>query len=298
VRVLVTGAAGFVGQHLVARLARAGCEVAATDRELDVADGAAVAAALARLRPDAVVHLAAQSSVALSRRDPALTYRVNYRGTLALLEAAREHAPDARLLVVGSADVYGPGSPGAAPFREDSPLRPTSPYACSKAAADLLAAGFARRGLDVVRARTVSHAGPGQREDFALASFARQLVEMELGRREPVLRVGNLDSVRDVLDVRDVVEAYWRLLDRRVPAGAYNVASGRGAPLRVHLEGLLGLARVRPRIQVDPERLRPLDVSVADPSRLRGATGWAPRVDLRETLASLLAFWRAELSGS
>jgi GDP-4-dehydro-6-deoxy-D-mannose reductase len=296
VRVLVTGGAGFVGQHLAARLERAGCEVVATDRELDVADGAAVAHALARIAPAAVVHLAAQSSVALSWRDPALTYRVNFQGALSLLEAARRHAPGARLLLVGSADVYGPAAPGAPPFREDSPLRPGSPYARSKAAADLLAGSAARRGLDVLRTRAVSHAGPGQREDFALASFARQLVEMELGQREPVLRVGNLDSVRDFLDVEDVVEAYFQLLDRGVPAGVYNVASGRGAPLRSHLEALLALARVRPRIEVDPERLRPLDVSVADPARLARATGWAPRVELRETLARVLAFWRAELS--
>ena len=126
-RVLVTGGAGFVGQHLAPRLERAGCEVVATDREVDVADGAAVARALARIAPAAVVHLAAQSSVPLSWRDPALTYRVNYQGTLALLEAARRHAPGARLLVVGSADVYGPCPAGAPPFREDSPLRPGSP---------------------------------------------------------------------------------------------------------------------------------------------------------------------------
>lgn len=297
-RVLVTGGAGFVGQHLVARLARAGWEVVATDRELDVADGAALAEALRRLAPAAVVHLAAQSSVALSWREPALTYRVNYLGALSLLEGARRHAPGARLLIVGSADVYGSSAPGAPPFREDSPLRPASPYAVSKAAADLLAACYQRRGLDVVRVRAFNHTGPGQRADFALASFARQLVEMELGRREPVLRVGNLDSVRDYLDVEDVVEAYLRLLDRAAPAGPYNVASGRGEPLRGHLEALLARTRVRPRIEVDPARLRPRDGSVGDPTRLRRATGWSPRVEPSQTLERLLASLRAELSAA
>jgi GDP-4-dehydro-6-deoxy-D-mannose reductase len=296
VRALVTGAAGFVGRRLLPRLARAGWEVTGTDREVDVADPEAVGAALSRARPDLVVHLAAVSSVAASRRDPQETYRVNFLGTRALLAGAARAAPAARVILASTGDVYGSAQPGAPPFREDCPLRPRSPYARTKAAADLLGAEYAARGLDVVRARLFNHTGPGQSDAFVLASFARQAAEIAAGRREPRLRVGNLDSVRDFLDVDDVLEAYVALADRALAAGVYNVASG--VPVRIGdaLEAILRAAGIEATVEVDPERVRPADRSVGDASRLRLASGWAPRTPFARTLERVVADWRERIS--
>jgi nucleoside-diphosphate-sugar epimerase len=298
VRVFVTGAAGFVGRHLVARLARSGHELFATDQELDVADPSAIGPFVARTRPDAIVHLAAVSSVVASREAPALTYRVNFEGAHTLLEAARIHAPRARVLLVGSGEVYGGAAPGAPPFSEDAPLRPGSPYSRTKAAADLLGASYAEKGLEVVRVRPFNHTGPGQGASFVAASFARQLAEIGLGRREPVLAVGNLASVRDFLDVEDVVAAYALLCEGRAPAGVYNVASGVGISIGTLLDRLCALAKLAPRIEVDPARVRPTDSSIGDASRLRAASGWAACNPLDDTLERLLAFWRRELSAA
>ncbi|HET6303487.1 MAG TPA: GDP-mannose 4,6-dehydratase [Myxococcota bacterium] len=296
-RVLVTGAAGFVGRRLVPHLETLGCSVEGFDHELDVADADAVAERVAGARPEAIVHLAARSSVAESFAAQAEVYRVNYLGARAVLEAARARAPRARVLLVGSGEVYGPGAPGAPGFDESAPLRPGSPYARSKAAADLLGARFAAAGLDVVRVRPFPHTGPGQSDRFAASSFARQLAEAEAGRRPPRVRVGNLDAVRDYLDVDDVVEAYARLLDPRTAPGVYNVASGTGVALRAVLEALLRHARVQPELEVDPARLRPADSLVGDATRLARATGWAPRRPLDDTLARLLDDWRARITG-
>jgi nucleoside-diphosphate-sugar epimerase len=298
VRAFVTGSAGFVGRHLVPRLAADGYEVVATDREVDVADCSATESAVTAARPDLVIHLAAVSSVPESLLDPGRTYRVNYLGTRSILEATAGVAPDARVLLVGSADPYGSVAPGAAPFDESAALRPRSPYARTKAAADLLGAAYAARGLDVVRTRAFNHTGPGQADGFVLASFARQAVEIAEGQREPVLRVGNLDSVRDFLDVEDVVEAYLALADRRVPAGAYNIASGTGVRIGTALDALIRIAGVAPRIEVEPERLRETDSAVGDARRLRRVTGWAPRIPFQQTLEQLVADWCQRVSAS
>ncbi len=297
-RILVTGASGFVGSRLLPRLAAQGASVLATDTDLDVRDAAAVRAAVKEARPEALIHLAALSSVAGSFEVAEAVAQVNFLGTHSVLAALEAAAPRARLLLVSSGQVYGSAPPGAAPFDERAPLRPGSPYAWSKAAADLLGRTFAERGLDVVRVRPFNHTGPGQSEAFVAASFARQIAEIEAGRRPARLAVGNLDAVRDFLDVEDVVAAYLRLLDRAVPAGIYNVASGRGRRVREILERLLKLARVRPEIEVDPLRFRPTDVSVGDASRLRGVSGWQPAIDLDDTLARLLDDWRARINAA
>jgi nucleoside-diphosphate-sugar epimerase len=298
VRILVTGASGFVGSRLLPRLAAEGASVLATDTELDVRDAAALRAAVKEARPEALIHLAALSSVAGSFEVAEAVAQVNFLGTHAVLAALEAAAPRARLLLVSSGQVYGSAAPGAAPFDERAPLRPASPYAWSKAAADLLGRSFAEKGLDVVRVRPFNHTGPGQSEAFVAASLARQLAEIEAGRRPARIAVGNLDAVRDFLDVEDVVAAYLRLLDRAVPAGVYNVASGRGRRVREILERLLKLVRVRPEIEVDPLRFRPTDVSVGDASKLRQATGWEPALDLDDTLARLLEDWRARISAA
>lgn len=311
-RVLVTGANGFVGPHLAAALAARGIEThgsglgdpppgaaLATWTSLDVLDPGAVAAALEALRPDAVVHLAGQSSAGRSFGDPEGTFRLNVIGTWNVLESVRRFAPRTRVLAVGSGESYGP-QPEGSRVGEEAPFRPVSPYALSKAAADQLAAVHARdHGLDVVRTRSFAHAGPGQAPHFALPSFAEQIVAIERGGREPVLKVGNLEVTRDLTDVRDVVEAYALLLERGRAGAAYNVGSGVGVRLAGVVERLAARSRVPVRIEVDPARFRPADVPylVADPARIAADTGWVPRRGLDETLADLLAGARAAPAG-
>ncbi len=296
-RIWISGARGFVGSWLAPRLEAAGHAVIAVDRDVDLVDAAAVSASIAAARPDAIVHLAALASVAASIDDPAATARVNTIGALHLLRATAQHAPRARVVLVGSGEVYGAATDDA-PFDERAPLVPGSPYARSKAAADLLGAAYSARGLDVIRARPFNHTGPGQSDAFVASSFARQLAEIEAGRRAPELRVGNLRSVRDFLDVADVVDAYEQLLDPAVPADVYNIASGTGVSIGALLEHLLACSTARPVVREDPERWRPTDAAVGDASRLRLVTGWNPSRPLADTLARLLQDWRERLRTS
>jgi GDP-4-dehydro-6-deoxy-D-mannose reductase len=292
-RVFVTGASGFVGGHLLPRLKGAGMAVTATDREVDVTDPKSLGAAIRDARPEVVVHLAAQSSVQASYEAPLEAFRINYLGSLTLLRVIAAEAPKARVLLIGSSDAYGNAGSGERPIRESDPLCPVSPYARSKAAAELLGGLAAERGLDVIRVRAFTHIGAGQTDRFVASSFARQIAEIVEGAREPLLTVGNLDSVRDFLDVRDVVDAYCRLMDPGVPRGVYNVASGRGVSVREILDTLTDLAGIAPKIEIDPARVRPTDRRIGDASRLRKATGWTPATPLRETLSGMLEFWRA-----
>ncbi len=295
-RVFVTGAAGFVGRRLLSRLADQGAQAVGVDREVDVTEAAALERAIEGCKPDAIIHLAAVSSVVSSWQDPAATFRVNFLGTRCLLQCAARRAPRARIVLVGSADQYGRGAPGAPPFRETDPQSPRSPYARSKAAAEQLGTLAAAQGFDVVRVRAFNHTGPGQSKDFVASSFAHQIAEIAAGLRAPQLRVGNLDSVRDFLDVDDVVGAYLALLDPTVPAGIYNVASGGGVAIQELLDQLIELAGVSPVVEVDSELYRPTDQLIGDASRLHDATGWRPRTPLRSTLTALLADWRKRVS--
>lgn len=292
-RVFVTGAGGFVGRRLQPRLEAAGHAVIGVDREVDVTREDALRRAVADARPDAIVHLAAMSSVAESWQRPAECYRLNFLGTRRLLRAIEAEAPLARVLLVGSADQYAATTPQAKPLDEATPLRPRSPYARSKAAAERLGEAAAARGLDIVRVRAFNHTGAGQPDAFVVSSFARQVAAIADGRQPPVLRVGNLDSVRDFLHVDDVLAAYVALLDPRVPADVYNVASERAMPIREVLDVLVRLADVTPRVEIDPERHRPTDWLVGDAGRLRAATGWRPTIDFEGIADELLADWSA-----
>lgn len=290
-RVMVTGASGFVGRRLLPRLTAEGHVALGTDRETDIVDRAALAAALDAFQPDAVIHLAALSSVAHSLRAPEDCYRINFLGTRALLASVAERVPAARVLLVGSADAYTATSPQAAPLDESTPLRPRSPYARSKAAAEMLGRLAADAGLDVVCIRAFNHTGAGQSDQFVVSSFARQVAAIRSGRAEPRLRVGNLDSVRDFLHVDEVVDAYLALLDRSVPAAVYHVAGSVGIPIRAVLDALLRIAGVEARVEVDPARFRPTDWLVGDASRLRAATGWRPRIALEALLREVYEDW-------
>lgn len=311
-RVLITGVAGFVGGHLATWLREAwpDAELFGLDRPhgampaepprhvtslvADLDDRETVFAAVAHARPERVVHLAGQSSVQYSWTDPGSTLRTNVLGAVHLLEALRALAPGCRALVIGSAEEYGAAEAGDVPFREERSLRPRSPYAVSKAAQGLLALEYAEPNLlSVVLARTFPHTGPRRGEAFAESSFARQLAEIEAGRRAPVIEVGNLDAVRDFSDVRDVVRAYALLLEQGVSGQAYNVCTGSGVSIRQVLDTLISLSGLEVEVRVDRSRLRPSDVPclVGDPSRLK-ALGWEPRYSLRQTLADLLDDWR------
>jgi len=312
----VTGVAGFVGRHLLDSWGPGdefhGADFAPLDampggealreclasyRALDITDAGAMSAAVRELRPDAVVHLAAQSSGGASLADPVGTYRVNALGSLHLLEAVRTGAPDATLLLVGSADAYGSGGAGSL-IREEAPFHPTNPYALSKAAQDALGELYAATyRVRVVRTRTFSHTGPGQRPQFALAAFADQIARVDAGVQPPEIKVGNLDAVREYGDVRDVVAAYRALVERGEPGAAYNVCTGEGHSLRDLLERLLALAGVRATIVSDPSRVRSRDVDhvVGDPAKIRARTGWTSRVPLERTLTDLYQDARARV---
>jgi GDP-4-dehydro-6-deoxy-D-mannose reductase len=309
-RLFVTGVAGFVGRHLLAAWG-AGAEFHGADtapletlsgseslrqalagyRQLDVTNAGAAEAAIRAVRPDAVVHLAAQASGAVSLEHPAATFRVNALGSVHLLEAVRVAAPEATVLLVGSADAYGSGEPGV-PIREDAPLRPQNPYALSKATQDAWGDLYARSyGLRVLRTRTFSHTGPGQRPQFALAAFADQIARIDAGVQPPEIQVGALDARREYGDVRDVVAAYRALVERGEPGQAYNVCTGEEHRLGDLLDRLLALSGVRAAVVTDPSRVRARDVThlVGDPSKIRGRTGWMPRIPLERTLADLYA---------
>jgi GDP-4-dehydro-6-deoxy-D-mannose reductase len=319
VRLLVTGARGFVGSHLIELLRRE--EPATTVHgivsprgslpaapapgarlfEADLDDPAAVAAVVAEARPDAIVHLAGQSSVQQSWLDPGGTLRTNVLGVVHVLDAARQAGLRPAVLVVGSAEEYGAVAEAELPIRETAPLRPASPYAVSKAAQGALALLYGPAGgMRVVLTRTFHHTGPGRGEAFAESSFARQIAEIERGLRPPLIEVGNLDAVRDFTDVRDVVRAYRLLVEKGEAGQVYNVCSGRPRAIREMLEILLGASTARVEVRVDPARLRQADVKaqVGDPSRLLAATGWEPRIPLERSLGDLLADWRVRVANA
>lgn len=293
-RVLVTGASGFVGQRLLPRLEDAGHTTIPTDRETDVTRRAVMDETLRSARPDAVIHLAAMSSVAQSWKQPALCYQLNFIGTRTLLEAVEAQAPDARVLLIGSADQYGASEAQPRPLSEDAPLRPRSPYARSKTAGEQLGAQAAARGLDILRIRAFNHTGAGQADHFVVSSFARQVAQIQLGKEAPRMRVGNLASVRDFLHVDDVLDAYLALLEPGATADVYNIASERATTIQEVLDRLVALAGIAPEVEVDPERFRPTDWLVGDAARLRAATDWTPRIGLDAILEELHSDWMAK----
>lgn len=267
-----------------------------TELEGDITDGARLRQILHEVRPDLIFHLAAVSSVAASWADPAHLLRVNAGGFIQLIEALRVEAPTARVIVIGSGEQYGLVRPEENPVSEETLPRPANPYAVSKVAQDLYAFQYHRAyGLDLVRVRAFNHFGPGQSPDFVLASFARQIAQMEAGQVDPTLLVGNLSSQRDFLPVGDVARAYVALAGRGRAGEAYNVGSGVARSIESLLQTLVGMARVTVETRVDPARMRPVDVPVlcADTTKLRRDTGWLPSATLEDTLRATLDYWRA-----
>ena len=299
-KALVTGAAGFVGHYLLAHLVDSGDETVATDRATggpDLLDSAALTALFAAERPEVVYHLAGQADVGRSWQEPLATFRANAEGTLNVLAAARE-AGVRRVVTVTSADVYGRVSPEDLPLSEQAPLQPVSPYAASKAAADLVAQqAFVGQGQEVIRVRAFNHLGPGQSEQFVCSALAARIARNEVSG-EATLRVGDLSAKRDFTDVRDVVRAYRLLAAAGHPGEAYNVCSGVSVSVQSVAEQLLALAHHPMDLVVDQALLRPIDLPDlrGDASKLHSHTGWAPATGLKKSLSDLLEYWRLQIS--
>jgi GDP-4-dehydro-6-deoxy-D-mannose reductase len=300
VRALITGAGGFVGPYLARYLAELGAEVwggglsgdAAEDYRavtLDVTDSAQVARVMRDVQPGEVYHLAGITRPASG--DTAAFYAVNLHGTLNVLDAAQETG--AAALVVGSAYVYGAQ---AGPLNEHAELKPVNHYGASKAAADLAALPYALAGNRVVRVRPFNHVGPGQSPDFLLPTLVQQLAKIEARRLEPVLKLGNLGSVRDFTDVRDIVRAYPKLLRAGENGAVYNLASGRGVSVRELADIVLARAQREVKLETEQARIRATDIPdlVGDAAKAREAVGWTPEIPLETTLDEMLAFERAK----
>lgn len=295
-RAYLTGGTGFVGAWMLRHLSETGDTAVAPGPDVDVTDLALLAADLQAALPDVVYHLAALTHVGRSWSEPAETFRVNALGTLNLLEAAPRCEVPPTVVLVSSAEVYGPANDGK-PLDEQAELRPVTPYAASKVAAEFLGLqAFLGRGLRVVRARPFNHVGPGQSEDFVVSALARRMVEAERAKTGSV-RVGNLAASRDFTDVRDVVRAYRLLALKGIAGEAYNVCSGRAISIAALAEEMAGLLSYKVEPVEDPALFRPVEVPVllGDSSKLMAATGWNPEIALATTLRDVVDYWRERL---
>ena len=301
-RILVTGACGFVGRHVVSELIHAGHTPFAFDAAQpsgpllpvdvhigDLRDVAVLRKVVSELAPDACIHLAGIAFVPVGWIDPELLFSVNLLGTINVLDAFRVGAPKARILIVTSAEVYGRVL-GNHAFAEDAPLTPDNLYAVSKMAADLSSLLYARRyGMHVMTARPSNHSGPGQSPRFVISAFAEQIVKIVKKQAKPILKVGNLECERDFTDVRDVARAYRMITEGGHMGKSYNISSEKLVKISAILDELCRLAGVSPEIIVDPDRYRPLDARPRiDSSRVRKELGWEPQIELSTTLRDVL----------
>lgn len=313
-KIFVTGIEGFVGRHLANHLLSLGHEVSGTvwnENQLlplqerfsslflyqaDIRNHDVMVESLKAASPDAVIHLAAQSSGAYSFKNPRLTFEINVLGTVNLLEVVSQVVPDARIVLVCSSDVYGRVREDQIPIKEETPFQPINPYSASKAAQDLLGVQyFHSHGLNIIRVRAFPHTGPGQNSAFALSNFAHQISTIEAIDFPKRISVGNLDVVRDYLDVEDVVRAYTILIDQGQAGEVYNVASGVGYHLGDLLNLILSLSCKEIKVEQDPNLFRPSDIPVlvGDATRFKELTGWKPTIGMKDTLRRLLDYWRS-----
>ncbi len=321
-KALITGITGFAGSHLAEYLMahQPEVEIFGTYRwrspmdnlteevlaainlvETDLRDAVSVTTTIDQVRPDLIFHLAAQSFVPTSWRSPAETMGTNVTGQIHIFEAIRELEIDPVVQIACSSEEYGLVLPDEVPIKETNPLRPLSPYAVSKVAQDYLGYQYHQSyGIKAIRTRGFNHTGPRRGEVFVTSNFARQIAEIEAGKREPVIRVGNLDAVRDFTDVRDMVRGYWLATQKAEPGEVYNIASGRGITIRELLDQLLALSDAEVQIETDPARLRPSDVEVllGDYSKFHQATGWEPEIPFETTLKDTIDYWRQRIASS
>lgn len=316
-RVLITGAGGFVGHHLSAHIGSVQPKAriigttlfpsesvhrAVNDqRRIDLKDYAKVHSLLAECRPDAIYHLAAQAFVPRSFEDPWETLENNIRAQLNIIKACLELDIQPRMLIVSSAEIYGAVMPRQLPMSEEAAIRPTNPYSVSKVAQDLLGLQyFLSHGLPIMRARPFNHIGPGQNERFVAPAFAQQIAAIEAGKSDAVIYVGNLEAKRDFTDVRDIARAYHLIVETGAAGEAYNIASGMAHSIRHLLDTLLALSEIEIDVRVDPARLRPVDVPEirGAASKLSRDTGWKPEYTFEATLRDVLDDSRQRLRES
>jgi len=312
-KVLITGITGFAGSHLADYCLSKGVEVFGIKRwrsrtenidhiiekihllEGDVRDATSISEVLGKIRPDYIFHLAAQSFVPTSWKAPAETLTTNIIGELHIFEAMRELGLSARIQIAGSSEEYGMVYENEVPITENNPLRPLSPYGVSKVTQDLLGYQYNQSyGMNIIRTRAFNHEGPKRGDVFVSSNFAKQIAEIEKGLKKPVLKVGNLEAKRDFTDVRDVVRAYWLVLEKGEPGEVYNIASGKAMKIKELLDTLLKMTDVKIKVEQDPARMRPSDVPIllGDSSKLRERTGWKPEISFEKTLKDTLDYWR------
>lgn len=314
-RVLITGITGFAGSHLAEYIlanhpdvrifgfvrwrSRMDNIVHIQDKvelhEADIKDVISLKKALADIKPDRIFHLAAQSFVPASWRLPAETFAINAIGQINLFEALLSLKLNPKIHIAGSSEEYGHVNPDEVPMKETNPLRPLSPYAVSKVAQDLLAYQYFKSyGMKTVRTRGFNHTGPRRGDVFVTSNFAKQIAEIEKGKKEPLIHVGNLGAKRDFTDVRDIVRAYWLAAEKGEDGEVYNVGTGKAMAMKEMLDILLSLSKAKVKIKVDPERLRPSDVPIlqSDCSKFVRLTGWKPQIPLEQTFKDLLNYWR------
>ena len=311
-RALIIGAAGFVGSYLIDHIQKhcvwsivvtkmpqetmacPGVDIC----DLDILAPEAIERLLEEQRPDYIFHLAAQSSVAVSWKNPGLTVDVNVKGSLNVLDAVRKLDYKPRVLLIGSGEEYGHVRENEVPVREDNVLRPGNIYAATKACQNMVGAIYAQAyGMDVMMVRAFNHVGPNQSPIFVVADFCKQTAEIEARLKEPVIKVGNLSARRDFSDVRDVVRAYVELMEKGKAGETYNVGSGNAVEIRKILDMILCRSKKEIRVEVEPSRMRPVDVPVieADISKLKACTGWKQKITLEETIQDTLEYWRQKL---
>ena len=318
-KALITGITGFAGSHLAEYLLadHPDVEVFGTYRwrsrmdnvehlrakvkllEADLRDYTSMYNALERSRPDFIFHLAAQSFVPSSWTAPNETLTTNVSGQTNLFEAIRSLRIDPVVQIACSSEQYGLVLPDEVPIKETNPLRPLSPYAVSKVAQDYLGYQyFQSYGLKAIRTRGFNHTGPRRGQVFVTSNFCSQVAAIEHGFQKPVIRVGNIDAVRDFTDVRDMVRAYWLAVTKATPGEVYNIATGHGIHIREMLDKILAQSKVEVKVEIDPERLRPSDVEIliGDSSKFRADTGWEPRIPFEQTVSDLLDYWRRTLA--
>jgi GDP-4-dehydro-6-deoxy-D-mannose reductase len=317
-KILITGATGFVGIHLLNELINSqnvdlyGTYHSESSLEninagkdkvkltkLDLQDSESVNNLIQKVKPDTVYHLAASTSAAASFKSPMDTILNNIASEINLLEAVKNNELIAtKILIVSSAEVYGDVEKEYLPINEDTPLNPINPYAVSKAAGDLLAYQYYKSAkLPIVRVRPFTHIGPGQKTGFVTSDFAKQIAEIEKGQIDPVIKVGNLEAKRDFTDVRDVVKAYALLIDKGKDGEVYNVGSGKSHKISEVLEFFLSRARVKIKFETDPKKLRPSDIPdfIADFTKLNQLTGWKPEIPFEKSLEDILDYWRKQV---
>lgn len=312
-KALIIGGAGFVGKHLARHLHEdLSWQVAVTKLpfekpelpfaevyDLDILDSAAVEKLLSEVAPDYVFHLAAQSSAALSWKKPAMTVDINVKGAVNVLESIHHLARQPRILLIGSSEEYGKVDAAECPITETQEARPGNIYAATKVCQEMIGKLYAEAyGMDVMATRSFNHVGPGQAPIFVVADFCKQVAEIENGKGEAVLRVGNLAAKRDFTDVRDVVRAYGLLVQKGQRGEIYNVGTGRALAIEEILQEILRQSTAAIRVEKDPEKFRPLDapLNVADVTKLKRDTGWQPEIPLQQTLCDALNEWRKAVS--